>query len=274
MKKRFESRKIAVGTAMLVACLLASAIASAQSSDTGNTADSTASTSQTKSQAKQARVATQHVDKAVDVVRRMEADPGMSQLLSQAKGVFVVPKYGRGAFVIGVNGGPGVLLVKEEGKWSEPAFYTFGGLSAGAQAGLEAGSIALVLNNDKAVANFMQNNKFSLGANAGLTVVNWSKQAERDAGRGDVVVWAESKGVFGGVAVAINDIRFDRKETAGYYQQNQVTVKDVIDGKVTNPHSSALKQALAGASSTTSSGGSNTSSTSETSGSAGTEKKQ
>lgn len=272
MKNRFDSTKMASGTAALIACLLAPAIASAQSSDTGNTADSTTSTSQTKSQAKQARVATQHVDKAVDVVRRMEADPGMDKLLSQAKGVFIVPKYGRGAFVIGVNGGPGVLLVKEEGKWSEPAFYTFGGLSAGAQAGLEAGSIALVLNNDKAVSNFMQNNKFSLGANAGLTVVNWSKQAERDAGRGDVVVWAEAKGVFGGVAVAINDIRFDRKETAGYYQQNQVSVKDVIDGKVTNPHSSALKQALAGASSATSSGGSGSSSTGGTSGGSDSEK--
>jgi lipid-binding SYLF domain-containing protein len=257
----------------LIACLLAPAVASAQSADTGNTADSMTSTSQSKSQAKQARVATQHVDKAVDVVHRMEADPGMSKLLSQAKGVFIVPKYGRGAFVIGVNGGPGVLLVKEEGKWSEPAFYTFGGLSAGAQAGLEAGSIALVLNNDKAVNNFMQNNKFSLGANAGLTVVNWSKQAERDAGRGDVVVWAEAKGVFGGVAVAINDIHFDRKETAGYYQQSQVTAKDVLGGKLTNPHSAALKQALSGTSSSTSSG-SDSSSSGETSSGTGTESKQ
>jgi lipid-binding SYLF domain-containing protein len=88
------------------------------------------------------------------------------------------------------------------------------------------------------------------------------------------VVWAESKGVFGGVAVAINDIRFDRKETAGYYQRNQVTAKDVIDGKVTNPHSATLKQALAGTSSTNSSGGSGSSSSGETSGSTGTESKQ
>ena len=181
---------------------------------------------------------------------------------------------GKSLTLSGRRPGPaGVLLVKEEGKWSEPAFYTFGGLSAGAQAGLEAGSIALVLNNDKAVANFMQNNKFSLGANAGLTVVNWSKQAERDAGRGDVVVWAEAKGVFGGVAVAINDIHFDRKETAGYYQQSQVTAKDVLGGKLTNPHSAALKQALSGTSSSTSSG-SDSSSSGETSSGTGTESKQ
>jgi lipid-binding SYLF domain-containing protein len=237
-------------------------LSSAQSSDSGTMAGSQGSSASETKQAKQARTATQHVDKATDVVRRMETDPGMAKLLSQAKGVFIVPKYGRGAFVIGVNGGPGVLLVKHEGTWSEPAFYTIGGLSAGAQAGLEVGSIALVLNNDKAVNNFMQNNKFALNANAGLTIVNWSKQAERDAGRGDVVVWADAKGVFGGVAVAINDIRFDRRETAGYYQR-EVSAKDVIDGKVTNPHSAALKQALAGASSSsTSSGGSSTEETS------------
>lgn len=246
-------KQMMAGMIASIAFMLVPNFSSAQSSDTGTMAGSQGSAT---SETKQARTATQHVDKAADVVKRMESDPGMAKLLSQAKGVFIVPKYGRGAFVVGVNGGPGVLLVKHEGTWSEPAFYTIGGLSAGAQAGLEVGSIALVLNNDKAVNNFMQNNKFSLGANAGLTIVNWSKQAERDAGRGDVVVWAESKGVFGGVAVAVNDIRFDRKETAGYYQR-EVSAKDVIDGKVTNPHSAVLKEALAGASSSsTSSGGS------------------
>jgi lipid-binding SYLF domain-containing protein len=249
----------------LIAFMLIPAFASSQSTDAGSAAPTKGSTA---ANAREARTATQHVDKAVDVVRRMEAEPGMAQLLSQAKGVFIVPKYGRGAFIVGASGGPGVLLVKHEGKWSDPAFYTFGGLSAGAQAGLETGSLALVLNNDKAVNSFMQDNKFSIDANAGLTIVNWSKQAERDAGRGDVVVWAESKGAFGGVAVALNDIRFDRKETSGYYQRD-VAMKDVLEGKVTNPRSDALKQALAGTSSPSSG-----SSGAEGSSGAGTESKK
>lgn len=257
-------KRAAAGTLTSLALMLAPALAAAQSAGTDTTAGSRSSAA---AEAREAQTAMQHVDKAVDIVHRMEAEAGMSKLLSQAKGVFIVPKYGRGAFVIGVSGGPGVLLVKNEGTWSEPVFYTFGGLSAGAQAGLEGGSIALVLNNDKAVSSFMQNNKFSIDANAGLTIINWSKQAGREAGRGDVVVWGESKGVFGGVAVGINDIHFDSKETAGYYKRT-ASARDVIDGKVTNPHSASLKQALAAASSTTSSG---SSSSGEPSGRSGTE---
>ena len=189
---------------------------------------------------------TEHVDKAVEVIRRMEADPGVAKLLSEAKGVFIVPKYDRGGFIIGLNGGTGVLLLKQKGTWTEPVFYTYGGMSAGVQAGLETGSLAFVLNNDKAVSSFMQNNKFSLDANAGLTIVKWSAEAERAAGRGDITAWTDAKGAFGGVAVGVNNIRFDHSETTGYYQR-EASIKDVIDGKVSNPHSAQLKQALAGA---------------------------
>ena len=185
------------------------------------------------------QTATQHVDKAVDVVRRMESGLALAKLLSKAKGVFIVPRYGRGALIVGVSGGPGVLLVKHYGTWSEPAFCTTGGLSADAQARIDTGSVALILNNEKAVDNFMRNNNFSINANFGLTIANWSKQKERDAGRGDVVVWAETHGVFGGLAVSVTDINFDAKETAGYYHQN-VAAADVINGKVRNPHSAFL----------------------------------
>lgn len=249
MKIKTYGRKSILGLCCL--CLLSAAGAvSAQSttSDTGKSAQRS-----TTANNKEMQNANQHVDNAVDVVRRMESDPGLARLLDKAKGVFIVPKYGRGALIVGASGGPGVLLVKQGGSWSEPVFYTIGGISAGAQAGIEAGSLALILNSDKAVNNFMRNNKFSIDANAGLTVVNWSKQAERDAGRGDIVVWADAKGLFGGVAVSVTDINFDQKETAAYYQKN-VAAQDVINGKVKNPHSSTLLRTLAGVSSATSTG--------------------
>lgn len=221
----------------------------AQSSSTENMAGSRGGNAPESRQA-----STEHVDKAVEVIRRMEAEPGMAKLLSGAKGVFIVPKYDRGGFIIGLNGGTGVLLIKQKGTWTEPVFYTYGGMSAGAQAGLETGSLAFVLNNDKAVSNFMQNNKFSLDANAGLTIVKWSAETERAAGRGDITAWTNAKGAFGGVAVGVNNIRFDQSETTGYYQR-EASIKDVIDGKVSNPHSAELRQALAGAAASSSSSG-------------------
>lgn len=201
---------------------------------------------------KQEAAAAKHVNDAVTVVQKMLAEPRMKELLQQAKGIFIVPTYGRAALAVGAEGGAGVLLIKKaDGAWSDPAFYNIGGLSAGAQVGVEAGAIALVLNNEKAVNKFMQKNKFALSAAAGLTIVNWSKVAQGSVGDGDVVAWSGAKGLYGNlVSVGVNDIRYNQKLTDAYYHQT-VPVADAVAGKFTSPQSDALKQALAAAPATT-----------------------
>jgi len=181
--------------------------------------------------------ANKHVTDAVGVLKRMQAEPGMNKLLSQARGVFIVPTYGRAALGVGAAGGAGVLLVKGSGNmWRGPAFYDIGGLSVGLQAGAEGGPMALILNNDKAVKSFGQKNNFSVSADAGLTVVDWSKTAQGTAGTGDVTAWTGTKGLFGNVAaIAINDIRYDADETNAYYGQSNLMAQDIIGGKVKSP---------------------------------------
>lgn len=222
-----------------------------------SSAQSTAPATTTSSTAVQGRMVNQdgenageaiaRVDKAVQVMQQMQADPGMAAQLKRATGVFVVPEYGRGALGVGARGGAGVLLVKRGGTWKDPAFYNLGGVSIGAQAGGEGGPIAFVLNNQKALRSFMKDNNWSLNASAGLTVVNWSKKAQGSAGRGDVTVWSSAEGLFGGAAVSVTDINFDRDQTAAYYGR-QVAARDVLAGKVANPQASSLRQALAEAS--------------------------
>jgi lipid-binding SYLF domain-containing protein len=193
-----------------------------------------------------AATAKKHVDDAADVVRRMQSDAGLSNLLQQAKGLYVVPTYGRAALGLGAAGGAGVFLAKRsDGTWSNPAFFNIGGVSIGLQAGAEGGPVAIILMNDKAVNSFKQKNNFNLSADAGLTVVNWNRQASGTAGNGDVVVWSGAKGLFGNVAtLALNDIRFNQKATQSYYGK-PTNVQDVIAGRASNPHAEALKQALA-----------------------------
>jgi lipid-binding SYLF domain-containing protein len=201
--------------------------------------------------------AMKRVDDAVAVVSRMGNEPRMKELLANAKGIFIVPTYGRAALGVGASGGAGVLLVKADGThWSEPVFYNMGGISAGAQAGAEGGAIAMVLNNQKAVDRFMQKNAFSLSADAGLTVINWAKIAQGSVGTGDVVVWSGTKGLYGNVvALGINDIRFNQTLTDAYYHLN-LSPRDVITGRVRNPQADSLKQALLTTSSSTASGAS------------------
>ena len=192
----------------------------------------------------EARAAARDVDRAVAVIQRMRADPNANRLLQNAKGVFVAPEFGAGAVGIGGGGGVGLLLVKHDGAWTDPAFYNFGGVSAGAQVGGEGGSFVLVLNNDKAVQSFTRNSDWSLDANAGLTIMKWSEEHAVSTGQGDITLWSDAKGLFAGVAVGVTDIKFDRDQTSAYYGRN-VAVSDVVNGKVSKPQTAELKHALA-----------------------------
>lgn len=186
-----------------------------------------------------------HVAKAAQVLQLMQKDRDLAALLNRSKGVFVVPDYGRVALGVGARGGAGVLLVRRGGTWADPAFYNMGGISAGLQAGAEAGALAFILNDQKALNGFMQENRFSLNADAGLTLVNWSAKDRTSARRGDITVWSDTEGLFGSAAIGVTDINFDENETAAYYNR-RVAARDVLSGKVTDPHAAVLQQALAG----------------------------
>lgn len=234
--KKFQSAALCATFTLIVSSV--SAFATEQAAPAVPAATAAAS--------RQEQTADKHVSEAVGVVQKMHAEPRMKELLQQAKGIFIVPTYGRAAVGVGASGGAGVLLVKRaDGSWSDPAFYNIGGISAGAQIGAEGGAIAMVLNNDKAVGKFMQKNAFALNADAGLTLVNWSKVAQGALGDGDVVVWSGTKGLYGNlVAVGVSDIRFNQALTNAYYRQS-VAVADALAGKYTNAHSDPLKQTLA-----------------------------
>lgn len=185
----------------------------------------------------------EQINNATEVVKQMESDPQVRKLLQQAKGVFIIPQYGRGGLGIAARGGEGVFLANNNGKWSSPVFYNLGGISVGAQAGAEVGSVAMMLMNEKAVKNFHQENKFSLTADAGLTIVNYTAKARASAGRGDVVVWSDTKGAFADVAIGVTDIHFDDDENKAFYK-SEVAAKDIISGKVKSAQASTLTQEL------------------------------
>jgi lipid-binding SYLF domain-containing protein len=189
------------------------------------------------------------VDDAAAVARRMLGEPRMRELLQPAKGIFIVPAYGRAALGVGASVGAGLLVIRRaDGAWSDPAFYNIGSLSAGAQLGAEGGAIALVLMNERAVNKFMQKNSFALNAAAGLTIVNWSTIAQGSLGAGDVVAWAGTSGLYGSlVALGASDIRYNGRLTDAYYHRS-VLVADVLAGRYANPQADTLRHALAGTS--------------------------
>jgi SH3 domain-containing YSC84-like protein 1 len=189
------------------------------------------------------------VEKSATVVERMKAERKVDALLRQAKGVLVVPDYGKAAWIVGGQGGVGVLTARRTGdRWSDPAFYTLGGLSIGLQAGGEVGPVAFILMTDKAVRQFEdRTNRFSLGADAGLTVVAFSDQGDIASTNGapaDVIVWSGARGLFAGVSVGATDVEANTAMNTSYYHNLQVTPRQIFAGDVSSEGSAALRNAL------------------------------
>lgn len=174
------------------------------------------------------------VQGAAEVVQNLRSNPETRETLRQARAVFVVPDYGKAGLGVGASGGEGVLVVNNEGTWSSPAFYNIGTISLGLQAGVEAGSIAFFIMTDEALEKFQKRNNFSLSANAGLTVINWSARREAKADQADVIAWADTEGLYGALAVSATDIFWRQKTNDAYYQQ-AASAAEIISGRLKAP---------------------------------------
>lgn len=186
------------------------------------------------------------VDSSTATLQKLRARPGFDRLLRKAKGVFLVPDMVKGAAIVGGAGGSGVLLVRNNGRWSNPAFFTIGSISLGAQAGGKAGPVAMFLMTDKAVADFTQHDNFSFNGNASLTVVKYSAKAQGSVGKGDIIIWSGASGLFAGVDISGSDIVADSKDDHAYYNDQQASTKQIISGRVTTSQASKLRDQLPG----------------------------
>ena len=171
MKNRSHQRLLAAACMVFGAALVAGAFAQ-PSSDAGDKAARGGGSAKSSTLEP---IASMLVNDAVAVVRRMQSDSRVAGLIQDARGIFVMPNYVRAAVGVGGAGGAGVLLLRrDDGSWSDPAFFHVGAISAGLQVGVEAGPVAFLLNNQKAVNQFMKQTNFALNADAGLTVINWA----------------------------------------------------------------------------------------------------
>ncbi|MBR0552627.1 lipid-binding SYLF domain-containing protein [Stakelama marina] len=213
--------------------------------DTNMAADNGMAMTTGDNMAQTAPDAQQLVDEATAEVQKMKADPDLAKLIKKAKGIYIVPEFGRGAFIVGGRGGAGVVLANQTAGWTAPAFYDFGALSVGAQAGGSGGQLAFLLMTDNAVDAFMSGNKISLNAESGLSIVNYSANAQASWGKGDIIMWSDTEGAYAGATVSVTDINWDDDNNQNYYGE-KVDPNQILSGKITKPAASQLQTALAG----------------------------
>lgn len=217
----------------------------AQNNANETNGNASAMSSQHRHRSDAASDAKDRVQDSVKIVEQMKRDPALAALLHKAKGVFIIPHYGKGAFIVGGQGGGGVVLAHHDGAWSNPAFYSIGGGSIGAQAGGEGGSIAMILMTSKAVDKFANSNStWALNGNAGLTVVTWSGKSQIETGNGDVILWSNTSGLYGGLTASVTDITPDVDMDHAYYGE-KVASKQILNGTVqTAQNAEPLRNAL------------------------------
>lgn len=176
----------------------------------------------------------------VDIMRR---DAALVKLLDRAKGVFLVPRYGQGAVVIGARGGAGVLEVRQSGGgWSNPVFYDIGGVSIGAQLGGAGGEIAMLLMTDKALNAFKGTVSFTVSSSTGYTIVDYNAPP-RSWANSDIVMWSNMTGAFAGVSMGATDITYAAGRNRQYYGR-PVTSQQILSGEVTSTLPDPVRQAL------------------------------
>ncbi len=129
--------------------------------------------------------------------------PGLVDLATRAKAIIIVPNLIRAAFFFGGRGGNGIMLVRgADGKWSDPAFYTLGGISWGLQFGGQSSELVIAVMTDRGLSSIM-NREATLGADAGLAVGELGKGVNAATGLGyksDMYAFARSEGLFVGVS--------------------------------------------------------------------------
>jgi SH3 domain-containing YSC84-like protein 1 len=144
-----------------------------------------------------------------------------ANLLATAEGVAIVPHYVRGAFVLGIAGGRGVLVVRDANRnWQAPEFITIGGGSIGWQAGVQATDLVLVFRSPRSLSN-MRQGKLTLGVNASAA----AGPLGRDAGaatdasaQAEIFTYSKTRGLFAGVSLTGANVQIDIPATQAYYQ--------------------------------------------------------
>jgi lipid-binding SYLF domain-containing protein len=168
------------------------------------------------------------VNDAVKTLQNFESDSKQTwfrENVSKARGLFIVPRLGKGGFIFAGSGGRGLVVVRDDaGNWSQPAFYTVGSASIGLQAGAQESEVIYLVMSDAGMSALM-GTKFQLGADGTITTGPIGVGAQ--AATTDMLAFSRGVGLFGGISAEGTVIHPDFKRNEAYYGQ-AVSVSEIL----------------------------------------------
>lgn len=191
------------------------------------------------------------VDKAriaLNALRNDPDHPNLNTVLGRAKAVLIIPSLLKAGFLIGGEGGSGVLLVRNaNGEWSPPAFYTLASGSIGLQVGVQDAEVLFAVMTDKGLQQVIKN-QFKMGADASVALgpIGGGVEASTTLNlNADIYAFSRTKGAFAGGSFEGSFIKAREEWNKTYYGQTLSVDDIVMNGKAHNPGADPLRQALA-----------------------------
>lgn len=160
----------------------------------------------TSAQNRRLRDAERHSSDAADVFNEIMGikEKGIPRnLLDKAEAIAVFPGVVKAAFILGGQGGQGVISRRIKGGWSAPTFFNLGGGSFGAQIGAQKTDYVLLIMNEAGL-NGLLKDKFEIGGEVSVAAgpvgrtAAASTNVRLDAG---ILSYSRSKGLFAGIAL-------------------------------------------------------------------------
>ena len=182
---------------------------------------------------------TDRLENAANVIDEVMSTPdrGIPQsILAGASCVVVIPKYKKGAFVVGAQYGQGVATCRTHRGWSAPVFVQLTGGSFGWQIGGQSTDLVLVAMNEHGLQHMLAS-KFKLGGDAAASAgpVGRHAQASTDASlHAEFLTYSRSRGLFAGIDLDGTVLSQNEDDTRSEYGAN-ISYHSVLHGDNPTP---------------------------------------
>lgn len=176
---------------------------------------------------------------ATNVLQQMLSDQNIpSDVIAKADCVIVLPNVKKVGFLVGGSGGRGPMFCRRNstGKWSAPAMYSIGGVSAGLQVGGSSSDYVLLLMNEKGV-NAILNGKTELGKDATATA-GPSGATAASVGGSDILTYKRTKGLFAGVSLGGASLEPDNDANQRLYGKS-ISAQEIVQANAVPTPSAA-----------------------------------
>jgi lipid-binding SYLF domain-containing protein len=139
--------------------------------------------------------------KVFDEVMRVPDKAIPQSLLDKAEAIAVFPGVLKAAFVVGGEGGRGVVSKRTPNGWSAPVFFRAVGGSVGLQIGVSSTDLVLLFMNDEGLSQLLKD-KFELGAEAMAAAGPVGREASAGTDvlmKAEILSYSRSRGLFAGI---------------------------------------------------------------------------